>query len=33
MRAVNLKPNDGAQSIAEMRAAGAEIIGTAAAQP
>lgn len=33
MRAVNLKPNDGARAIAEMRAAGAEIIGTATAQP
>ena len=32
MRAVNLKPNDGGQAIAEMRAAGAEIIGTSAAQ-
>jgi nicotinamidase/pyrazinamidase len=33
MRAVNLKPNDSAQAIAEMRAAGAEIVGTATAQP
>ena len=33
MRAVNLKPNDGAQAIAEMRVAGAEIIGTATAHP
>ena len=32
MRAVNLKPNDGAEAIAEMRAAGAEIAGTAAAR-
>jgi nicotinamidase/pyrazinamidase len=32
MRAVNLKPNDGAQAIAEMRAAGAEIVGTATAR-
>src|SRR2546422_1493037 len=33
MRAVNVNPNDGAESIAEMRAAGAEIIGTAVARP
>jgi nicotinamidase/pyrazinamidase len=29
MRAVNLNPNDGAKAIAEMRAAGAEIVGEA----
>lgn len=28
MRPVNLRPNDGAEAIAEMRAAGAEIVGT-----
>jgi nicotinamidase/pyrazinamidase len=33
MRAVNLKPNDGAQAIAEMRAAGADIVGTTSARP
>ena len=33
MRAVNVNPNDGAEAIAEMRAAGAEIIGTAVARP
>ena len=32
MLPVNAKPGDGEQAIAEMRAAGAEIIGTAAAQ-
>lgn len=33
MRPVNLKPIDGAEAIAEMRAAGAEIVDTAAVQP
>ena len=33
MRAVNVNPNDGAEAIAEMRAAGAEIIGTAVGRP
>jgi len=33
MRAVNVKPDDGALAIAEMRTAGAEIIGTAVARP
>src|SRR5262245_46582152 len=30
MRAVNVNPDDGAQAVAEMRAAGAEIVGDAA---
>ena len=33
MRAVNVNPDDGAQAIEEMRAAGAEIVGTAVARP
>ena len=33
MRAVNVNPNDGAEAIAEMRAAGAEIVSTAVARP
>jgi nicotinamidase/pyrazinamidase len=33
MRAVNVNPTDGAQAIAEMRAAGAEIVGMAVARP
>jgi nicotinamidase/pyrazinamidase len=33
MRAVDVNPNDGARAIGEMRAAGAEIVGTAAARP
>ncbi len=33
MRPVNLKPDDGAEAILEMRAAGAEIVNTLAAQP
>src|SRR5258706_9674366 len=33
MRAVSVKPDDGALAIAEMRTAGAEIIGTAVARP
>ncbi len=30
MRAVNINPDDGAKAIAEMREAGAEIVGDAA---
>jgi nicotinamidase/pyrazinamidase len=33
MRAVNVNPTDGARAIAEMRAAGAEIVGMAVARP
>jgi nicotinamidase/pyrazinamidase len=33
MRAVNVNPTDGAEAIAEMRAAGAEIVGAAVARP
>jgi nicotinamidase/pyrazinamidase len=33
MRAVNVNPDDGAQAIEEMRAAGADIVGTAVARP
>src|SRR5258708_2249780 len=33
MRAVNVKPDDGALAITEMRTAGAEIIGTAVVRP
>jgi len=33
MRAVNVNPDDGEKAIEEMRAAGAEIVGTAVARP